>query len=246
MRAERQSDYVALARGKRPRLLDLFCGAGGAGMGYHRAGFEVVGVDLRPQPDYPFEFHQADALDILRWEADDWLDPLDFDAIHASPPCQHYSSLASLHPDREYVDLYVAVRDKLRWIGRPWVMENVVGAPYEQGVVLCGSMFEETRRIRRHRNFEASFLMLGPSCRHDLQDHLLGVYGASDGAHEPGFKHKGHKRGPRQATTTEAREVMGMPWVTKRKGLTEAIPPAFTEWIGERLLAEVSDTRSVA
>jgi DNA (cytosine-5)-methyltransferase 1 len=227
----------------RPRLLDAFCGAGGAGVGYHRSGFDVVGVDIADQPDYPFEFHRADALTVLQIVADgsrSW----EFDAVHASPPCQHYSSLASLHPEALYVDLYVRVRDCLRAIGRPWVMENVVGAPYQQGVVLCGSMFDETRRLRRHRNFEASFLMLGPECRHDLQHDLLGVYGNSDGAHEPGFKHKGHKRGPRQATTIEAREVMAMPWVTKRKGLTEAIPPAFTEWIGERLLSQVELERA--
>lgn len=215
----------------RPRLLDLFCGAGGAAMGYHRAGFDVVGVDVAPQPDYPFAFTEADALDVLiEWDLSD------FDAVHASPPCQAYSSLASLHAHKDYVDLYQQVRGHLARLGIPYVIENVVGAPYRSGVVLCGSMFDETIRLRRHRNFESNVLMLGPPCRHDLQTDLLGVYGASDGAHEPGFKHKGHKRGPRQATTIEAREVMGMPWATKRKGLTEAIPPAFTEWIGAHLL----------
>jgi len=209
----------------RPRLLDLFCGAGGAAMGYHRAGFDVVGVDIESQPEYPFEFRQADALTF----------PLDgFDAIHASPPCQHYSSLASLHPETDYADLYENVRARLVELGKPWVIENVVGAPYRSGVTLCGSMFDLP--IRRHRNFECSHLMLGPSCRHADQPYLLGVYGASDGAHEPGFKHKGLKRGPRQATTIEARQIMGMPWVSKRHGLTQAIPPAFTEWIGQRLI----------
>lgn len=208
-----------------PRLLDLFCGAGGAGMGYHRAGFDIVGVDIEPQPDYPFEFHQADAMEY----------PLDgFDAYHASPPCQEYSALGSLHPDKVYPDLYVPVRDRLEPTGRPWVIENVVGAPFRQGVLLCGSMF--AMPIRRHRNFETSHLMLGLACRHKEQTHLVGIYGASDGAHPPGHKHPGSKRGPRQATTVEAREIMGMPWVTKRHGLTQAIPPAYTEWIGNHLI----------
>jgi len=195
-------------------------------MGYHRAGFEVVGVDIVPQPRYPFEFHQADAMTY----------PLDgFDAIHASPPCQAYSALRSLHPGNDYADLYGAIRCRLSEARKPWVIENVIGSPYRSGVVLCGSMFGMP--IRRHRNFEASFLMLAPSCQHAQQSDLVGVYGASDGLHEPGFKHPGHKRGPRQVTTTEAREVMGMPWVLERHGLTQAVPPAYTEWIGGQLLA---------
>lgn len=218
----------------KPRLLDLFCGAGGAGMGYARAGFEVVGIDLAPQPDYPFEFHCADAIEVLRT----W-DLRRYDVVHASPPCQHYSSLAALHPGREYVDLYVEVRERLVFLGKPWVMENVVGAPYDHGVLLCGSMFEETRRLRRHRNFESSFLIFGMPCQHHRQDDLLGVYGNSDGRPEQWAKQK--RRGPRVATTIEAREVMGMPWVTKRKGLTEAIPPAFTEWIGDRLMEQLAE-----
>jgi DNA (cytosine-5)-methyltransferase 1 len=209
------------------KLLDLFCGAGGAAMGYHRAGFEVVGVDIRPQPDYPFEFHQADAL---AYSLDG------FDAIHASPPCQHYSALRALHPDRDYPDHLATVRSALLSVGAPYVIENVVGAPVENPLMLCGSMFG--LRVRRHRLFESSVFLWGPEpCRHEDQEGVLvGVYGASDGAHRPGFKHPGWKRGPRQATTTEARQVMGMPWVTRRKGLTEAIPPAYTEYIGAQLL----------
>ena len=110
------------------RLLDLFCGAGGAAMGYHRAGFEVVGIDIAPQPNYPFEFVQADAMEF----------PLDgFDAIHASPPCQAYTALATgKHPR-----LIEPMRERLASSGVPWVIENVVGAPLRQPVLLCGSMF---------------------------------------------------------------------------------------------------------
>lgn len=197
-------------------------------MGYHRAGFEVVGVDIEPQPHYPFEFVQADALSF----------PLDgFDAIHASPPCQAYSALSSLH-DTEYPDLYQQVRELLIATGRPWVIENVIGAPYRSGIVLCGSMFPPPlNRIRRHRNFESSHLMMPPPCQHRDQPALVGIYGASDGSYPEGFKHPGKKRGPRQATTIEAREVMGMPWAVQRGELTQAIPPAYTEWIGTQLLA---------
>ena len=169
-----------------PRLLDLFCGAGDAAEGYHRAGFEVVGVDITDQPDYPFEFVKQDALWILEVmvrqgslcpsaESRYWL--RDFDAIHASPPCPAYSSLKSLHPDAEHPDLYVRVRDWLQRAERPYVIENVIGAPYRSGVMLCGSMFGMP--VRRHRNFETSFLVLGPECRHGEQAELVGVYGAS-------------------------------------------------------------------
>src|SRR5688500_4187308 len=114
------------------RLLDLFCGAGGCSEGYHRAGFEVVGVDLKAQKNYPFEFIQADALDY----------PLDgFDVIHASPPCQAYSVLRRANPDAEYADLIEPTRAKLQASGLPWIIENVPGAPLAQSITLCGSMF---------------------------------------------------------------------------------------------------------
>jgi DNA (cytosine-5)-methyltransferase 1 len=212
-------------RAMTPRLLDLFCGAGGAAMGYSRAGFEVVGVDIRPQPDYPFEFYQADAMTY----------PLDgFDVIHASPPCQAYSRTRVLNVGSDHPDLLGAVQSRLA--GVPYVIENVVGAPIANPLMLCGSMFG--LRVRRHRLFESSAFLWGPPpCRHAEQEGVLvGVYGASDGAHEPGFKHPGLRRGPRQATTAEAREVMGMPWVRQRHGLIEAVPPTFTEFIGRQLL----------
>lgn len=222
----------------RPRLLDLFSGAGGAAVGYHRAGFEVVGVDIRPQPNYPFEHHVADALTY----------PLDgFDVVHASPPCQDHSALSSLHPRRGTGWMLDAILERLGAGGTPYVVENVVGAdgPVAVGVyrvLLCGSAFGLS--IRRHRWFWSNVALLVPGCDHAAQrGHLVGVYGASDGAHPEGFKHPGTKRGPRQATTAEAREVMGMLWARRRREITEAIPPAYTEFIGRQLMAAVLERR---
>jgi DNA (cytosine-5)-methyltransferase 1 len=216
--------------------LDLFCGAGGAGMGYHLAGWEVVGVDLLPQPDYPFEFHQADAMAY----------PLDgFDAIHASPPCLGETQLRQVHPTKVYERLLVPTLERLRYLPMPWVVENVdnASAPAELPKVrLCGTSFG--LRMRRHRWFWSNQALLVPTCNHrEFAGRLLGVYGASDGWHPEGFKHPGSKRGPRQATTVEAREVMGMPWVRQRRSLTNAIPPAYTEWLGRQLLGYVATTR---
>lgn len=202
-------------------------------MGYHRAGFDVVGVDIEDQPDYPFEFHQADAM---TFELDG------FDAIHASPPCQGETSLKVLWKDREYERLLIPMLDRFASLDVPWVVENVDNADGPVGaykVRLCGSSFG--LRVRRHRWFWSNVGFLVPSCDHRSQaGRLVGVYGASDGAHEDGFKHPGRKRGPRQATTIEAREVMDMPWVTKRRGLTNAIPPAYTEHLGWQLMAHVT------
>lgn len=142
----------------KPRLLDLFCGAGGCSKGYADAGFYVVGVDVEPQPNYPFRFIQADALEFLRegrWQG--------FDVIHASPPCQRYSAAAEIHDTSErHPDLIDPTRALLRATGLPWVMENVERAPLETTLRLCGSMFE--LGVLRHRLFESNVLMLGPIC----------------------------------------------------------------------------------
>ncbi len=213
----------------KPRLLDLFCGAGGAGMGYSRAGFDVVGVDIKPQPNYPFEFHQADALTF----------PLDgFDAIHASPPCQAYSTLAAMHPDVEHPELIPQVRALVVAAGVPWVIENVEPAPLERrsnlfgahGVMLCGSMFGlgvERGFLRRHRVFETSFAVARPQCNH--QGMAVGVYG-----------HGGHSGKHRMLYKAEASIAMDIDWMT-RDELSQAIPPAYTEFIGQHL-----DSRAVA
>jgi DNA (cytosine-5)-methyltransferase 1 len=219
---------------RRPRLLDLFCGAGGAAMGYYRAGFDVIGVDLAPQPHYPFPFHQGDALSF----------PLaGFDAIHASPPCQAYSVLRRANPGAEYPDLVAPTRELLYAAGVPWVMENVPGAPLWPSVVLCGSMFDlgaGERHLRRHRLFESSVGMLQPQCQHEGE--AVGVYGGgpvgrytfANGVRK-GLK---GRRGGYQGTMAERREAMGITWMTSKE-LNNAIPPAYTEWIGAQLLRHV-------
>jgi len=147
----------------RPRLLDLFCGGGGASMGYWLAGFEVVGVDTAKRGRYPFAHFQADALEFVRMYG------RDFDAIHASPPCQAYSRLAARHPEREYPDLIEPTREALQATGKPYVIENVPEAPLIEPVVLCGSSFflgtnDEQYQLRRHRAFETNWPLMGRSC----------------------------------------------------------------------------------
>jgi DNA (cytosine-5)-methyltransferase 1 len=238
----------------RPRLVDLFCGAGGAAVGYHRAGFDVVGVDIRPQPRYPFEFHQADATAVrlhpFESSAGGWaeidaaqpgnvLAPVDtkivgFDAIHASPPCQRYSHITRTRHRAsvsEHPDLVDRVRTMLAGVGVPWVIENVPGAPLS-GVLLCGSMFGIG--VRRHRLFESSVGMLAPECAHARQGFAVPVYG-----HTGAGANRGRERGYGRTNTIEDwREAMGIDWMTVAE-ITEAIPPAFTEWIGAHLLRAV-------
>ena len=217
----------------KPRLLDLFCGAGGAAMGYHRAGFEVVGVDIAPQPHYPFEFWQADALDVLRDLPRTFHE---LHSIHASPPCQKWSEAtpdASIHPD-----LVGPVRDLLLAIGLPSVIENVPAAPLS-GPILCGTSFGlvvETGELWRHRRFEAigwEWPLLMPGCAHRQRERVLSVTGTGYGG-----KHKGHN-GNKPAGIQEGRAVMGIDWMTIAE-LSEAIPPAYTEFIGEQLLRYLS------
>jgi DNA (cytosine-5)-methyltransferase 1 len=140
----------------KPRLLDLFCGAGGVAVGYSRAGFEVIGVDLRPQPNFPFQFIQADALSMNA----EFL--ASFDAIHASPPCQAYSDLAKRNRNGDkWPKLIEPVRGMLSETGLPYVIENVEGAPLRNPTVLCGTMFKGLRVIR-HRLFESNFFIMSP------------------------------------------------------------------------------------
>lgn len=150
-------------------LLDLFCGAGGASVGYHRAGFEVVGVDLHPQPDYPFEFWQADALTF---------DLTGFDAVHASPPCQLHTRAKHLRVaqggESKALDLVEPTRARLRSLGVPYVIENVPGAPLH-GVTLCGSSFG--LKVRRHRVFESNVYIPPLACDHRAQRHCVRTLG---------------------------------------------------------------------
>ena len=223
----------------RPRLLDLFCGAGGAAMGYHLAGFDVFGVDIAKQPRYPFESMQADALNTLRSLIKWGIRFFQVDAIHASPPCQAYSSTRALHNAR-YPMLIGAVRDLLIASGKPYIIENVAGAwPYMHSpFTLCGSSFG--LGVRRHRLFETSWpIGLTPPCAHYLQPEPVDVTGT--GASRLGERTDGgggNSRKPRNLA--HAREVMGIDWMN-RDELSQAIPPAYTEWIGQQLLAHLND-----
>jgi hypothetical protein len=270
----------------RPRLLDLFCGAGGAAMGYHRAGFDVVGVDIKPQPHYPFTFirdnaldflvgkviddhsglrtlEQADALEILRRSdetneireaARNGLDGLvrdrvvrcpsrladppagfvlaSFDAIHASPPCQRWSSKTrngNAHPD-----LITPLRPLLEATGLPYVIENVEGAPLDNPIMLCGSSFG--LGVERHRLFESNVPLMAYPCAHGgqprryrLYDHgdwymsrIVHVFGTGGG--------KGREHW---------QEAMGIDWTNDTDELREAIPPAYTELVGHQLLQHI-------
>jgi DNA (cytosine-5)-methyltransferase 1 len=205
---------------RKPRLLDLFCGAGGAAMGYSRAGFEVVGVDIKPQPHYPFEFHQADALEYVAEHG------REFDAIHASPPCQAYAITNNIWKKRDaYPMLIEPTRDLLVASGLPYVIENVPGAPLIDPVILCGDMFG--LRVIRHRLFESSVFMLHPV---HVKHTARASYGRTpkNGEHFTISGHFGDVAGGRKA--------MGIDWMT-RDELAQAIPPAYTEWIGAQLIA---------
>jgi DNA (cytosine-5)-methyltransferase 1 len=211
------------------RLLDLFCGAGGAAMGYHRAGFdEIVGVDIKPQPRYPFTFVLGDALEYVREHG------REFDAIHASPPCQAYSVMRALKHRREHPDLIETVRNALVEIGRPFVIENVPGAPLRNALTLCGSLFglrSHRGYLRRHRLFEVGntdVLILTPPCHH--QGVAIGVYGHGSAGL------LGQRM--RTANRDEARVLMGTPEM-HRDGMSQAIPPAYTEFIGRQLMSAV-------
>lgn len=204
----------------RPRLLDLFCGAGGCSVGYHRAGFDVIGVDIEPQPHYPFTFYQLDAM----------MFPLNgFDAIHASPPCQAFTAYRrrGAGVGDSYPDLIAPVRERLEASGIPWVIENVARSPVRPLVHLCGSSFGLD--VRRHRWFETSVPMMSPSCAHGLQ--------------KPRFAHATNRTNLRRTVEigvwriplSVQQAAMGINWMTLDE-LTEAIPPAYTEYIGRELL----------
>ena len=200
-------------------------------MGYHRAGFDVTGVDIEPHPDYPFEFIQDDAVKVLA--AIVAKGHRGFDVIHASPPCHDWSDLAARTGEDGTGDLLFTTRSLLRAWGGPYVIENVEGAPLLDPLLLCGSEFALAatcrdgvrRQLRRHRLFESNMPLMGAGgCRHRGQP--VGVYGTGGG----GQMTRGYKAHPE-----EARESMGIDWMN-RGDIAQAIPPAYTEFIGAQLL----------
>lgn len=226
----------------KPRLLDLFCGAGGAAVGYHRAGFDVVGVDIAPQPNYPFAFRQGDALDYLQRQlvTEGLISSTGgFDAIHASPPCQAYTSMNNRHGSSS-PPLIRQTRELLQASGLPYVIENVVGARSElrNPVLLTGEMFH--LRVHRPRLFETNWLLLAPRAPR-RQQNPVAVYGKQDGRLLWTRKDGTELRG---ALLPEALEAMGIDWMTWDE-LREAIPPDFTELIGLQLMQHVPLRRRV-
>ena len=219
----------------KPRLLDLFCGAGGAAMGYNLAGFDVVGVDINRQKHYPFEFHQDDAMDLLARLAEagqrGTVD-LPYDAIHASPPCQAYSITGNLAraqgKQASTLDLVEPTRQMLIDTGLPYVIENVPGAPLLNPITLCGSSFG--LGVRRHRLFESNVLLSGLPCDHKGQGRPIGVYG-SKGDEIP-------RGGKTASTLEEGQRAMGIDWMPWSK-LILSIPPAYTEHIGRQIIQQI-------
>lgn len=212
------------------KLLDAFCKAGGASAGYHRAGFDVTGVDIEPQPHYPFTFVQADAFDYIAAHGHE------YDAITASPPCQDYSVTASLHAAR-YPRLIAPLRKLLLQVGCPYVIENVQGAKRDLNspILLCGSSFG--LGVRRHRLFETSWpILFVPPCAHYLQPEPVDVTGTGGPAAREPCSGGGIHRKPLDLAA--AREAMGIDWMTRRE-LGEAVPPVYTEFIGLDLMSHL-------
>lgn len=215
-----------------PLLLDLFCGGGGAAVGYYRAGFDVIGVDLEPQPRFPrfCRFIQADAMEILKGPLDE------YDAIHASPPCQAYSQ-ALKHMASGYPELIEPVLDRLREVDVPWVVENVIGSPLpkydnlfgEHGLLLCGSMFG--LKIQRHRLFQTS-LSVDPPRYCDHSQVIMNPHNSRARKKWRGILGEGV---PIERTW---REEMGVGWMNGAEG-REAIPPVYTQHIGYFLRSKV-------
>jgi DNA (cytosine-5)-methyltransferase 1 len=220
------------------RALDLFCCAGGASMGLHRAGFEVVGVDLAPQRRYPFQFIKADALTF----------PLDgFDFIWASPPCQGYTAIRFAPGAKGAPLLIDAVRERMP-AGVPWVIENVEEARWalRDPVLLCGSMFglgAQGCRTQRHRLFEVNFPLTQPACSHDERP-VIGVYGGHARLRAASAGGRGTRDAWKGGHKTAAAEALGIDWMTLAE-LSESIPPAYAEYIGRAAIEHLA-TRKAA
>lgn len=206
----------------KPKLLDLFCGAGGAARGYYEAGFEVTGVDIKRQPNYPYNFYERDTMDVLRSE-----DLSHFDVIHASPPCQAYSQnrFTSEQKGANYPDLIAEVRTLLRATGKPYIIENVQGASLEYPVMLCGTQFG--LKVFRHRFFESNVMMFCPT-------HLPHVDKACRQGTKPQKENEFMTITGNFSGVEQGKKAMGIDWM-KRSELTQAIPPEFTKYLGHQL-----------
>jgi DNA (cytosine-5)-methyltransferase 1 len=211
----------------RPLLLDLYCGAGGAAVGYHRSGFDIVGVDIVRQPEYPYAFVRADALNYLRH-----VDLNQFAVIHASPPCKAHTQAKRFNarlvrlfdPNADYL---TPTLELLAQQATPWVVENVEGAPMpDNSVTLCGSAFG--LQVRRHRLFASNLRLHGIACDHATQGPVVSVVGHTS---------PGRGRGVPLDSPDQRRAAMGIDWIRDRDRLAQAIPPAYTEYIGRQLHA---------
>lgn len=240
---------------RKPVLIDLFCCAGGASVGYHRAGFDVFGVDISPQPNYPFPFWRGDVFEAMRLLADGGrvaftrgdetfhLGAGDVDAYAASPPCQAHSTLTKGNVARGiglgHVDLVGETRRALQATGRPYVIENVQSAPVREDVKLCGLMFN--LRVFRHRIFEAGGVRLEAPEHPSHRGHRVAGW-------RHGVKHEGdmvavYGNGGGKGSVAEWQEAMGIHHTSSKSELSEAIPPAYTEHIGKQLIEHINDTR---
>jgi DNA (cytosine-5)-methyltransferase 1 len=219
---------------RRPRLLDLFSCEGGAAVGYHRAGFEVVGVDLEPRfaKRYPFEFHAGDAIEFVKEHGHE------FDAIHASPPCQRYS-ITNAARQADYPDLVSPTRDALNATGKPWVIENVVGAPLIDAIALTWPMFYEPGSVLdedgtpltmlRERRFESNIALTAPSATPvPAGAQIAGSYG---GARRDKVEARTVRHGGYVPAKHVQQQLLGIDWMTQH-GMYQSLPPVYTEWIG--------------
>ena len=215
----------------RPRLLDLFCGAGGAGMGYSRAGFDVLGVDIAPHPDYPFELIVGDAMAVL----EDTAFLRSFEVVHASPPCPRYSTITPEATRDSHPDFLPLVLNRLTSAGGVWVVENVPGAPMpaDLTVMICGRAMG-LRWFKRHRLFASNVPLLSPGCACGSERPwtVTGDHPDSREFRRP----NGGTRGRKPASVQHAGEVMGIDWMTTWDDLADAIPPSYTSFIGAQLI----------
>lgn len=225
----------------KPRILDLFCCAGGAGAGYASAGFDVIGMDIKRHERNPHKVIECDALTIdPAWIAEN------FDAVHASPPCQGYTAMRHAPGTRGAPRLIGQVRELLESTGLPWVIENVEAAACDMRnpILLCGTMFglgAQGYELQRHRLFETSFYVRAPECLHSSRP-VIGIYGgharnrsASHGGRGTVDKwHGGHR--------AAASEALGIDWMTLAE-MSEAVPPAYTEYIGKQMVAHIAGTK---